>query len=128
MKKYVLLFSIVLVTISILLLFGNDEKVIFTNNNSGQLINTNALTMMYETEAGSGEYQVSSSNVWPQMDIFLMQNCLVVKTEVHLLGMMKIRESCCRLTYQISDILRFVKSKFLWYYIHAKKTQNLTFF
>ena len=66
MKKYVLLFSIFLITISILLLFDNDEKTILTNNNSGQLINTNALTMMYETEAGSGEYQVSSSNVWPQ--------------------------------------------------------------
>ena len=66
MKKYVLLFSIFLITISIFLLFDNDEKTILTNNNSGQLINTNALTMMYETEAGSGEYQVSSSNVWPQ--------------------------------------------------------------
>ena len=36
------------------------------NYNSEQLINSNILTMMYETDVGSGEYQVSSSNLWPQ--------------------------------------------------------------
>lgn len=66
MKKYVLLFSIAIVMVSILLFYDNDEKVILTNYNSEQLINSNILTMMYETDVGSGEYQVSSSNVWPQ--------------------------------------------------------------
>ena len=66
MKKYVLLFSIAIVMVSILLFYDNDEKVILTNYNSEQLINSNILTMMYETDVGSGEYQVSSSNVWSQ--------------------------------------------------------------
>ena len=29
-------------------------------------VNTNVITMMYEIESGSGEYQVSSNNAWPQ--------------------------------------------------------------
>ena len=55
MKKYVLLFSIAIVMVSILLFYDNDEKVILTNYNSEQLINSNILTMMYETDVGSGE-------------------------------------------------------------------------
>ena len=66
MKKYVLLFSIAIVMVSILLFYDNDKKVILTNYNSEQLINSNILTMMYETEAGSGEYQVTSDTTWPQ--------------------------------------------------------------
>ena len=45
--------------------FREDNKIIYTDKKSNQIINTNALTMMYETEADSGEYQVSSDTIWP---------------------------------------------------------------
>ena len=48
------------------LFFYNHNNVIIENEDSNKIINSNALTMMYETEAGSGEYQVSSDNAWPE--------------------------------------------------------------
>ena len=68
-KLYIILTAIILVItaiIVILLTNDNTNKVIISNEESKQLMNTNALTMMYETEAGSGEYQVSSDTTWPQ--------------------------------------------------------------
>ena len=68
-KIYIILIAIILVVIAIvaiLLINNSTSKVIISNEESKQLINTNALTMMYETEAGSGEYQVSSDTTWPQ--------------------------------------------------------------
>lgn len=68
-KIYIVLIAIVLIVIAIvaiLLINNSTSKVIISNEESKQLINTNALTMMYETEAGSGEYQVSSDTTWPQ--------------------------------------------------------------
>lgn len=66
MKKYVVLFSMTFILAFILLIYDNDEKVILTNSKSEHIINSNSLTMMYETDYQSGEYQVSSDNVWPQ--------------------------------------------------------------
>ena len=59
---------VLLVIISILLININTDKVIISSGNShkGNINNSNALTMMYETEADSGEYQVSSDTTWPQ--------------------------------------------------------------
>ena len=68
-KIYIILIAIILVVIAIvaiLLINNSTSKVIISNEESKHLINTNALTMMYETEAGSGEYQVSSDTTWPQ--------------------------------------------------------------
>ena len=68
-KIYIILIAIILVVIAIvaiLLINNSTSKVIISNEESKQLINTNALTMMYETEAGSGEYKVSSDTTWPQ--------------------------------------------------------------
>ena len=47
---------------------NNADKAVICNENSfkEKITNSNALTMMYETEAGSGEYQVSSDTTWPQ--------------------------------------------------------------
>ena len=44
---------------------GNTNLVKF-NEDSKQTLNSNAITMMYETGADSGEYQVSSDTTWPQ--------------------------------------------------------------
>ncbi len=70
-KSNIFLIAIILfliAIISILLINNNTDKVIISSGNSHkENINTsNALTMMYETEAGSGEYQVSSDTTWPQ--------------------------------------------------------------
>ena len=69
MSKKIIVFSVlVLITVlSFLVLnFRGDNKIIYTDKKSNQIINTNALTMMYETEADSGEYQVSNDTAWPQ--------------------------------------------------------------
>ena len=70
MKKKCLIISIsVLLVLSICLyvfIGNNNEKVIFENESStNHIVNTNALTMMYETDYDSGEYQVSSDTTWP---------------------------------------------------------------
>lgn len=71
MKKKIFIFSgiiICLITVYLVLSnFDGSERMIFENNEeSNQIVNSNALTMMYETEAGSGEYQVTSDTTWPQ--------------------------------------------------------------
>ena len=67
MKKYVLLISIVSIFAFILLIYvDNNDKLVLKNDSNKQIVNSNAITMMYETDVGSGEYQVSSDNAWPQ--------------------------------------------------------------
>ena len=71
MKKKVIIGIIsVLVVISgcLFVMFNNSNKsyYVITNETEEKIMNTNALTMMYETEAGSGEYQVTSDTTWPQ--------------------------------------------------------------
>ena len=69
MTKKLVIGSIGILVVLICLYFGissGTERVVISNEESKQLMNTNALTMMYETEAGSGEYQVTSDTTWPQ--------------------------------------------------------------
>ena len=71
MKKKVIIGIIsVLVVISgcLFVMFNSSNKSyeVITNEIEEKIMNTNALTMMYETEAGSGEYQVTSDTTWPQ--------------------------------------------------------------
>ena len=68
-KIYIILIAIILVVIAIvaiLLINNSTSRVVITNDKEEKVMNTNALTMMYETEAGSGEYMVSSDSTWPQ--------------------------------------------------------------
>ena len=70
-KSNVILIAIILillVIIAMLLINNNIDNVVKSNesNFKENIVNSNALTMMYETEAGSGEYQVSSDTTWPQ--------------------------------------------------------------
>ena len=72
MKKKLLLISSVLLTLSLVTIvffnsMGNKENNIISNIEKDEpIINSNMITMMYETEAGSGEYQVTSDTTWPQ--------------------------------------------------------------
>ncbi len=68
-KIYIVFIAIVLIVIAIvaiLLINNSTSTVVITNDKEEKVMNTNALTMMYETEAGSGEYQVTSDTTWPQ--------------------------------------------------------------
>ena len=67
-KKKIVIFSIVIV-ISFLVtsLLHNDNKTVLINEKKEDyLINSNAITMMYETETSSGEYQTTTDTSWPQ--------------------------------------------------------------
>ena len=68
MKKVVLI-SNVLLTFFIGIYFyydSSNQKYVLEDKLGSRITNTNALTMMYETDYGSGEYQVSSDSAWPQ--------------------------------------------------------------
>ena len=69
MKK-ILLLSCVLLILPIGFLFisyyNKEYKVIESEKQSKTIVNSNALTMMYETGPDTGEYQVSSDTTWPQ--------------------------------------------------------------
>ena len=67
MKKILIILTVLV--LGLIAIFYNDydnNKVVLTNNSNQKIINSNSLTMMYETDYDSGEYQVSSDTVWPQ--------------------------------------------------------------
>ena len=68
-KKYIIItLSILLILTTCLYVFmgDNTKRIVISNEESKKLTNNNTLTMMYETETGSGEYQVTSDTTWPQ--------------------------------------------------------------
>ena len=69
MPKKLILFSgitiLILITTLIFTFYDTDKKVL-KNDKQEQIINSNSLTMMYETASGSGEYMVSNDSTWPQ--------------------------------------------------------------
>ena len=69
-KKYLIIsISVLLVLTTCLYVFMSDNTnrvVISSEEGNKSIVNTNALTMMYETEAESGEYQIASDTVWPE--------------------------------------------------------------
>ena len=72
MNKKILLISSVLLTLSLILVvtinnMDNKEKNIISNfEKDKQVINSNMITMMYETEAGSGNYELAKDTTWPE--------------------------------------------------------------
>ena len=67
MKKILIILTVLV--LGLIAIFYNDydnNKVVLTNNSNQKIINSNTLTMMYETEYQSGEYQVSSDTSWPE--------------------------------------------------------------
>ena len=69
LKNKKILFIIVPLLILILtsIPFNNKEKNIISNaEKDKQVINSNMITMMYETDAGTGEYVETKDNTWPE--------------------------------------------------------------
>ena len=71
MKKKILILSslimFVLIVSIVTLFYSDNDKVIFESASisNNRIVSSNALTMMYETSSGSGEYQVSNDTTWP---------------------------------------------------------------
>lgn len=66
MRK-IILAILIMIAITFIGLYTNNNlknKIILKNESSSNILITNALTMMYETEIDSGEYQVSNGVSW----------------------------------------------------------------
>ena len=72
MRKRILLLSSVLLTLSLItvVIFNNvdnkENNIISNINKDKQVINSNMITMMYETDAGTGIYEETKDNTWPE--------------------------------------------------------------
>ena len=87
MKKILLLTSIVL-TLSIIAIvtfnnMDNKENNIISNiDKNKQVINSNMITMMYETESGSGEYAETKDTTWPESGYIFNENLKWWRTRI----------------------------------------------
>ena len=68
-KNIVLILSSVTLCLLMLMLIlnlqNNDKNILENSKESNKIVKNNTLTMMYETDYQSGEYQVSSDTTWP---------------------------------------------------------------
>ena len=91
MKENIIISSlaVLILALGIALVYEPNDKEIYASTNN-EIVTENSLAMMYETEAGSGEYEVVDDTTWPlEGYIHSMPSYLVVKMEVVLLGMKK---------------------------------------
>ena len=68
MKKVVLISSVLLTFVIgvYFYYYSNSQKYVLESCSSNQnIVSSNSLAMMYETEYQSGEYQVTSDTTWP---------------------------------------------------------------
>ena len=63
---YFICFVLVCVGFIIVVTEKNHSYNVIANEKSESKISSNAISMLYETEAGSGEYQISTDTTWPQ--------------------------------------------------------------
>ena len=80
MKKKILLISSMLLTF-ILIIFvslnntNNENKNVLSNvEKDTEVINSNMITMMYETEAGTGIYEETKDTTWPENGYIFNEN------------------------------------------------------
>ena len=78
MKKIMLISSAILtiIVMSIITINNMDknEKNIIKNEEEKEIIKSNMLTLMYETEAGSKEYVATKDNTWPEEGYIFNKN------------------------------------------------------
>lgn len=67
MKENIIISSlaVLILALGIALVYEPNDKEIYASTNN-EIVTENSLAMMYETEAGSGEYQIANDNTWPQ--------------------------------------------------------------
>lgn len=78
MKKTLLIILIIFLTIVICICSSGlyDRGEVIESGKSNSVVRSNALTMMYETGYKTGEYQVTSDNVWPGTDAYTFNETL----------------------------------------------------
>ena len=88
MKKYVLLICMFFITGFILLFNRNEEKIIYTNSKSEQIIDSNALTMMYETDynvaisTGYDYLEFAFNKVWKERSKIIKKKLLELDKKI----------------------------------------------
>ncbi len=69
-KKYIFftisIFYVISTIILVIIIFNLKDNQSIINNNLSNITKNNALTMMLETDVDSNEYEVATSNEWPQ--------------------------------------------------------------
>ena len=67
MKENIIISSlaVLILALGIALVYEPNDKEIYASTNN-EIVTENSLAMMYETEAGSGEYEVVDDTSWPQ--------------------------------------------------------------
>ena len=68
-QKLIALFIYLIVGI-VALFYNENSKAIIESGRNNSIVKNNALTMMYETEYQSGEYQVTSDSLWLDSDSY----------------------------------------------------------
>ena len=80
MNKKILLISSMLVTFILVVFFSlnntnNENKNVLSNTNKDtEVINSNMITMMYETDAGTGIYEETKDTTWPESGYIFNEN------------------------------------------------------
>ena len=73
MNKKILLIISMFLTLSLVTIFffnnmdNKDKNIISNVEKDKQVINSNMITMMYETDAGTGIYEETKDNTWPEL-------------------------------------------------------------
>ena len=80
MNKKILLISSMLLTLVLITIVifnntnSNESNIISNTNKDKQVINNNMITMMYETDAGTGIYEETKDTTWPESGYIFNEN------------------------------------------------------
>lgn len=72
-RKIIMISTIFIIClISIVFIQNNNQKNdILISKKEENIISSNAISMLYETEVGSGEYQISNDTSWPSSRVII---------------------------------------------------------
>ncbi len=68
----IIVILLILIVYTIFSFYGSNQVI--KSGKFDRIVNSNSLTMMYETESGSGEYVLSSDTTWPESGYTFNEN------------------------------------------------------
>ena len=68
----IIVILLILIVYTIFSFYGSNQVI--KSDKFDRIVNSNSLTMMYETESGSGEYVLSSDTTWPESGYTFNEN------------------------------------------------------